>query len=290
MYTVSVDKDRCTLCGLCIPVCVRRILEEGDGAIRVTDPALCILCGHCKAICPEDAPWFPSLNAEEFSPAPGPDNLPKPLQLMALFRSRRSTRIYQRRLVEREKLEGVLEAGRFAPSGGNRQPLLYTVLDSEGRIATVRRMAMSALGERARRIQETIERKQEGSETLTVMDQVLLTSAGNWLSMPDLLRQGTDRLFYHAPTVVICHGSPLITTLEVDAGLAAMQMALMAEAMGLGTCFCHFLVFAIEESPELRQALQIPEDHKVAAAFMVGYPDVSFSRLVARNPLEVRWL
>ena len=290
METVSVDKDRCTLCGLCIPVCVRGVLVEGAETMRVTDPALCNLCGHCKAVCPEDAPRLPSLNAEEFSPAPNADNLPKPDQLVALFRSRRSTRIYQRRAVEREKLERVLQAGRFAPSGGNRQPLRYVVLQSQERIATVREIAISALGKRAGRIQEEMERKREGGEVLSMTDQALQTYAGIWLSMLDLLKQGIDRLFYHAPAVVICHGSPATATLEVDAGLAAMQMVLMAEAIGLGTCFCHFLVFAIEESPELRQALQIPEDNKVVVSFMTGYPDVSFTQLVARNPLEVNWL
>ncbi len=125
---------------------------------------------------------------------------------------------------------------------------------------------------------------------MSMTDQALQTYAGIWLSMLDLLKQGVDRLFHNAPVVVICHGSPATPTLEVDAGLAAMQMVLMAEALGLGTCFCHFLVFAIEESLELGQALQIPEDNKVVVSFMTGYPDVSFNRLVARNPLEVNWL
>ena len=290
METVSVDKDRCTLCGLCIQVCGRGVLVERDETIRVTDSALCNLCGHCKAVCPENAPQLPSLNAEEFSPTPSADSLPKPDQLVALFHSRRSTRIYQRRAVEGEKLERVLHAGRFAPSGGNRQPLQYVVLQSQERIAAVREIAISALGKRAHRIQEEIERKREGGEVLSMTDQVLQTYAEMWLSMLDLFKQGTDRLFYHAPVVVICHGSPAIATLEVDAGLAAMQMVLMAEAIGLGTCLCHFLVYAIEESPDLRQALQISEDNKVVLSFMTGYPDVTFTRLVARNPLKVNWL
>jgi nitroreductase len=68
-----------------------------------------------------------------------------------------------------------------------------------------------------------------------------------------------------------------------------MQMILMAEALGLGTCFCGFLVFATKGSPELRKALQIPKDHRVPFSFMVGYPDVTFSRLVSRKALKVLW-
>jgi len=40
----------------------------------------------------------------------------------------------------------------------------------------------------------------------------------------------------------------------------------------------------------LREALKIPDDHQVPVAFTVGYPDVKFRRLVARNPARIKWL
>ena len=290
MDIISIDRERCTLCGLCVSVCVRRILDLGDDAANVTDPAQCILCGHCKAICPEDAPRLPSLNDREFSSVPAKEEIPHPDRLMAFFRSRRSTRIYQKRAVDREKVLRILEAGRFAPSGGNRQPLQYVVLQSEEHVVTVRQMAMSALGEMARKIQEAMREKGARGEALSLADMSLEAYADMWLGMPELLRQGTDRLFYFAPAVIVCHGDPLSRTVEVDAGLAGMQMALMAEALGLGTCFCHFLVFAIQESGALRQALQIPEERKAVLSFMLGHPDMTYPRLVARNPVIAKWL
>ncbi|MEO0248212.1 MAG: nitroreductase family protein [candidate division WOR-3 bacterium] len=290
MEVIAIDEDRCTRCGLCIPVCVRGILELAEDAVTVSKPAQCILCGHCKAICPEDAPQFPSLDDREFSPAPGREEMPHPDGLMALFRSRRSTRIYQKRAVEREKILQILEAGRFAPNGGNRQHLQYTVVQSEEHILKVRQMALSVLRDMAHKIQRALREKRARGEAFSVTDVALEADAEWLLHMPELLRRGIDRLFYFAPAVIVCHGDPQSRTVEVDAGLAGMQMALMAEAFGLGTCFCHALVLAVRVSGALRQALQISEDRKAVLSFMVGYPDVTYRRLVARNPVTAKWL
>jgi nitroreductase len=67
-------------------------------------------------------------------------------------------------------------------------------------------------------------------------------------------------------------------------------MVLMAETMGLGTCLNGFLVTAIKRSEELRKVLNISDDHQVHVTFTVGYPDVEFLRLVARNPVNVKWI
>ena len=47
-----------------------------------------------------------------------------------LIRSRRSTRKYEPKVVERGKLEQIVEAGRYAPSGGNCQTTHFIVIRS----------------------------------------------------------------------------------------------------------------------------------------------------------------
>lgn len=77
---------------------------------------------------------------------------------------------------------------------------------------------------------------------------------------------------------------------EVDATLAATHMVLMAQSLGLGTCFSGLLVFALQGSPALRALLQIPSEHRAPVAFVVGHPGVTFLRLVARKPAMALWL
>jgi nitroreductase len=209
---------------------------------------------------------------------------------MSLFRARRSTRNYRQDPVEQEKLEKIIQAGRVAPTGGNQQPLNYVVIHTE-KFQQIRKMAVDALADQAKRIEQAIERHQKSGEPLSQNDLLRQGYVNRWREMPNELEQGIDRLFYHAPVLMICHVNPKQPpTPDVDACLAGMQMVLMAEALGLGTCFCGFLVFAIEESAELRGALKIPKDHIAPISFMVGYPDVKFLRLVAREPARISWI
>ena len=76
----------------------------------------------------------------------------------------------------------------------------------------------------------------------------------------------------------------------MDASLSAMHMILMAETLGLGSCINGFIFFALNHSKELREVLEIPSDHGVHVAFTLGYSDVEFLRLVARNPAKIKWI
>ena len=50
------------------------------------------------------------------------------METAEVIKSRRSTRKYQARPVEREKLSCILDAGRYAPSGGNNQTTHFLVI------------------------------------------------------------------------------------------------------------------------------------------------------------------
>ena len=288
---ISIDESRCTQCGICIPICVRRILGEEGKSIRVADPALCIYCGHCKSICPTNAPIFSNLEESEFVDLPQVEKIPESSNFLHLLRRRRSLRAYQDKPVEVEKLKMILEAGRFAPTGGNRQACEYVVVRSRKILDRVITLTIQALNEEGKKIREALESQRRMNQSLPeeyisrqfyppVWDRI----ARNWA-------EGQDQLFYRAPALIVIHlKKGAASTPDIDSALASMQMVLMAETLGLGTCFIGFLVLAIEKSGELRSTLGMPDDHEVPVAFTVGYPDVKFLRLVARNPARVKWL
>ena len=117
---ITIDEQKCTLCGECILVCVRRILQKGETSVEILDPAMCLYCGHCKAVCPADAIQFSEGN-DQFLPVPSKKGIPSPAVFFRFLRRRRSLRLYQDRLVEKTKLRMLIEAGRYAPTGSNRQ-------------------------------------------------------------------------------------------------------------------------------------------------------------------------
>jgi len=288
---ISIDERKCTQCGLCVALCVRRILEKSGKSIRVIDPASCNYCGHCKAVCPNNAPVFSRLDSGEFEGLSKKEKLPQASDFLRFLRKRRSLRLYRNKPVEMEKLKMILEAGRFAPTGGNRQLCEYVVVRGRKALDRVVTLALRVLQEEGRKIKDALERQRRTGETLP--DEYLGRQIYPevWERMVRKWKEGEDRLFYHAPVLILVHLLKGATsTPEVDSALAGMQMVLMAETLGLGTCFNGFLVSALEKSGKLREALKIPSDHQVAVAFTIGYPNVKFRRLVARNPARVEWL
>lgn len=296
MDKIWIEEERCILCELCIPVCLFGLLVKGDKSITVHEAEKCILCGHCKAVCPQDAPQLPSLNATEFEELYPLDDRILGGQLIGLMRSRRSIRMFRKVPVEKERLQQIIEAGRYAPTVLNRQQHQYVVVHSKEKIRKMRRLATEALNLQGERIEKAMQSNQEGEEPRTTQNRLRQSNTEEWYlklwrEMPGLLAQGVDRLLFHAPAAILIHVDPSESRYpHLEAGLAAMQMLLMAEALGLGTCLCGFLSTAVETSSELRSLLEIPDTHKIPIAFVVGVPNVQYLKRVSRNPARVQWL
>ena len=287
---ISIDKSQCNLCGLCVPVCVRRILTKGEKSILVTDPSLCLACGHCKAVCPTDAPQLPGMN-EQFQPAPLKKEIPGAADLFRFFRRRRSLRIYRPDPVEKEKLKMLIEAGRYAPTGANRQACEYLVVSGRAILDQVCTLATRALQEEGKKIQETVDQYRQAKKPLPedLVSQQYFPAV--WDRIAKKWKEGADQLLHNAPALVLIHiKEHSATTAEIDAAIAATHEVLLAEALGLGTCFIAFLVRTLQDSNELRSLLKIPEGNRVYIALTVGYPAVTYLRLVGRRPARVKWI
>jgi nitroreductase len=154
----------------------------------------------------------------------------------------------------------------------------------------VRRLAIDALLRHANRMSEVTEKRMRDGQSLSVSDMVAMNYSETLKEMSRQYQMGDDRLLWQAPVLMITHVSKLVESPGVDVGLSAMQMVLMAQALGLGTCFIGFIPMAAESAPELKKALQIPENHQTVTSFVTGYPGISYERLVGRNRVKARWL
>lgn len=57
---ITIDKDRCKGCMLCIKVCARKVIKaagkvnkKGQQYVYVAQPEECIGCGLCFMMCPD---------------------------------------------------------------------------------------------------------------------------------------------------------------------------------------------------------------------------------------------
>jgi nitroreductase/NAD-dependent dihydropyrimidine dehydrogenase PreA subunit len=254
---VLIDDEKCNGCGCCAADCQRQALEIQNEKARVIKN-VCLKCGHCLAVCPHNAVKLSVLD-DEILEMPdehvflGEDNLKRHLKF------RRSIRHYKNVPVEKEKLEKIIEAGRLTPTASNSQNVRYIIIQNE----------IDAVED-------------------AVINQYKESSSDQSIKLPysyesDRLRRGF--LFHKAPVVILA-----ISPSEINACLAAMNMELMAEALGLGVVYVGLFTRPANVNKKLRETLGIAEDEILAACLALGYPDVQYLRSAPREKAEVKWI
>jgi ferredoxin len=66
---ISIDEDKCTGCGECIPDCLEGALQIIDGKARLVSDIFCDCLGACIGTCPEGAISVIEREAEPYDEA-----------------------------------------------------------------------------------------------------------------------------------------------------------------------------------------------------------------------------
>jgi nitroreductase/NAD-dependent dihydropyrimidine dehydrogenase PreA subunit len=285
---VSVNETLCTGCSLCVSVCPAFVLKMENKKARVERPDWCIDCGHCAAVCPVEAVMVGGASPAG-APRPGPAPAVGPDAFDALVRERRSIRLYRRDPVPRELLEAMLDAGRYAPTGTNSQNVHSIVLADVREIDALRDLVLAFYAKLFRRVASPVGslliRLIAGRKTFELLERYLPLVA----IFKELAAKGEDRLLYHAPVVMIVHAPSWDSCSAFNCTAALYTASLKAHTLGLGCCFNGFVEGAVQHDRRIASRLGIPKDHRCFGAMTVGYPRVTFRRLVERRPPRVTW-
>lgn len=272
------DLEKCIGCGSCANDCLRGAIEVRDGMVGLTN-AVCMECGHCVAACPVGAiqlPGYTLRDVVEYTP----EAFEIPAErLLNFMKFRRSIRQFTPKKVEEETLHVVLEAGRYAPTGANRQMVRYIVLKDQ--LPELTRRALKILHDAAARMEE--------DERL----QGVRRYQEKWTALYRRLEEsGYDGLFYHAPCVVLtvdCEPVSSVTT-NLNAGLASANMELMAHALGLGACYIGFFAMAVALEDDLAASIGLKPGEQLVSALALGYTDLRYYRTPPRKPAQVAYV
>jgi nitroreductase/NAD-dependent dihydropyrimidine dehydrogenase PreA subunit len=288
---IKVNQSKCMLCQNCISVCVRRNIKINDFSAEIIDQSRCIQCGHCVSICPTEAITLLDFDLGCFQKAPEQNQLPTYESFLSLIRNRRSIRKYKDQYINDDIMNKILEAGRYSPSSNNVQTVNYIVIRERSSIQHLRELTAKALHDYGEKIENEIISNEVSNVPLSPKTLVRKHYVRFFREVQGLISSGQDRILWNAPTVVIGHIDPMTTPFPImDAGVAISQMVLMAETLGLGTCLVGLLVYALEESSELRKFLHVPEGNLVPISFVLGYPAVKYRKLVGRKIPKITWM
>lgn len=265
-----VDESKCVREGICLTECPGHFLELlADEPVPTWVPATegrCAKCGHCVAICPEGAISLGTMPVEACQPIDH-SLLFTPAQVEHQLRARRSVRSYQAHPVPKEVLERLIDIARYAPSGGNSQPVEWLVVHDS-----------ALVGQLAQRTLDWVRTFLDRPEPAWVHRWIV----ERWERGEDIAFRGT------APHLIFVHGAK--GSFPANYTIALTYLEIAAPAFGLGACWAGFMWLAANEWPPMREVLCLPEGHECFGAMMMGYPMHEFQRIPLRNAARVTWL
>ncbi len=185
--------------------------------------------------------------------------------MLEFIKSRRSTRKFKEMQVPENLLDQVIEAGRYAPSGGNSQSTHFIVVENK---EVLRELADLAKQEFA---------KMEITENTykSLVNSINASKGGNYV------------FHYNCPVLIITANKKDYGNNMVDCACALENMMLMANALDLGSVWINQLRW-LNENPVIlskMKELGMADDERVYGALAVGYPDTE-DGLPVRKPLE----
>jgi len=164
-----------------------------------------------------------------------------------LLDKRRSVRDFEDKEVPSELIEEIIKDAIKAPNAGNMQLWRFVVVNNR----------------------EWIRRISDANKKVFLAD---LDANPNspWKGYEAQFRNEDFSVFFNAPALVYIVGTAKMQTIVQDCTLAGAYFMLSAAARGLGTCWIAQGAFI--EDKELLAELAIPENYRIVAPIIIGYP------------------
>ncbi|HEX5377010.1 MAG TPA: nitroreductase [Phenylobacterium sp.] len=168
------------------------------------------------------------------------------MDVLEAIHDRRAVRDYLDEPVGRDLIAAVIDCAVWAPSGMNRQPWRFHVLEGRADLAQCSEHAKALMLEQAKTRPELA-------------------------AVRGMLEQPQFNIFYNAPALIVVCATTDDEMAAKDCCLAAQNLMLSAHAHGLGTCWIGFSE-AWLNSPDGRTRLGMEEGTRAVAPIIIGRP------------------
>ena len=262
MKTITIDKEKCIRCGLCISDCLSSCIEfDEDNFPQMKAEERCISCQHCLAICPTGALSFNEKHPENSQAADYND-------ILGLIKSRRSVRQYTEEEISEETFSKLKEMLPFIPTGCNSHSLHFSIVEKKSAMDIIRN-----------RVNELLIK--------TMSYKALAPIVNKFSKYKDAFINGEDVIFRGAPHMVVVSSPITAPCATVDPIIALSYFELYAQHLGLGTCWCGFAQVCLKIFPEICEMLEIPSGYKPVYVMLLGVPAVKYQRTIQPEPYKI---
>jgi nitroreductase len=216
------------------------------------------------------------------------------MELNEAMRTQHANRFYAPDPVPDEVFYTAVEAARFGPQGGNRQPVRFVIVrdpEKKQQLAEWYRVPWKAYYDAMSSGTESIQAGEADKDGTQKATWTGLKKAEQALADAN---DFADHFGEHPAIVVVCVdiGATHPTDTELDrlsivGGASvyptAQNFCLAMRDQGVATTFTTLLV-AYE--PQVKELLDIPEEFSTACHIVVGYPAKGFYKKLTRRPVE----
>lgn len=262
MKTISIDKEKCIRCGLCISDCVSSCIGfDDDNFPEMKDEKSCISCEHCLAICPTGALTFNNKKPENSQEVNYND-------ILGLIKSRRSVRQYKEEDVSEETFAKLKEMLPYIPTGCNSHALHFSIVEK-------------------REVMDVLRNKTNDMVLKVIKSKAFSPIVNKFERYKKAFLDGEDVIYRGAPHMIVVSSPLSAPCATVDPIIALSYIELYAQHLGLGTCWCGYAELCIKIFPELCEILEIPSGYTPVYAMLLGYPAVKYQRTTQPEPYKI---
>jgi nitroreductase/ferredoxin-like protein FixX len=302
---MKVNREKCTQCGLCIENCPFACWEkDADDVPKMKDEYVgCFSCFNCMVACPVDAveivdTWHVDGGVFDvgwpehklpLEPKDAEGNISEWNVVERTVLERRSVRNFEDKPVSDHLIRRILEAGRFAPSAGNNQPWKFCVVTDQGLLDEIEQSAhavWSAVHAQYNDDAQVVGLWQAfGGEAMVPggVEPRGMIRGLNLVAAKEL------PILLNAPCVIFVGGNDNLFGPELQVGIAAQNMNLVAHSLGLGMCWSGFASMGTELNPEMKKKLGFDDGWRIITALCIGHPKFQQKGPVRRHYRPVTW-
>lgn len=191
-------------------------------------------------------------------------------EVLKNIQSRRSIRKYKQGQISDEELYQIIEAGQYAPSGGNNQTSHFVVVQNEVILDQIKKLVV------------------EEFSKMEVTENTYKSLKGSILQS----KQGNYNFMYNAPTLVIVSNLRKYGNAMADSATTLENMMLEANSLNVGSCWVNQLRWLADNDSikEYIKKLEIPENEIICGGVVLGYAEQSNLITIPRNGNRVTYI